>query len=159
MEIIRILPLRQFDPYKGRFSNLVFKQPSGTGLGPDGKKGISVFDRECAEQLGRSPCEHIAHFYAAEFRQPCAYWSFSSALLDPPVGSTNIPTPEFVKEPSSTGDPCHCNIHFLGSERSKKLFDNRFSEGLLMLCVDGIGRAFEADVATMLKRQHFPDPS
>ena len=161
MEIIRILSLRQYAPHKGRFSNLVFKQPSGDGIGtPDGKKGISVFDQHCAEALGRNACQHIAHFYNSEFEQPCAYWAFDSGLLAPQRPNTfNAPPPEFVQTPGSNGDPCHYNIHRIGSDRAKKIFDARVADGFLGLCVAGECVPFDPQRAAALKGEYYPDPS
>ena len=160
MEFIRILSLRFFDPEKRRFSNVGFKQPSGAGLDtPDGKKGISVFERPCAAATGRTPCEHIRHFYSGHFPEPCAYWSFDSHLLTPPPGQPDIQVPIFVHSPLPGGDPCHYNIHHLSSSRAQKIFDAQALSGQLTLCTASGPQSFDADTATALKREFFADPS
>src|SRR5687767_2382846 len=108
MEVTRILPLRQFDGNKCRFSNVVFKHSSGIAAGtPDGKLGISVFRNDCAcnPVTGDCICAHISAFYSHVFQQPCAYWTFDTDLFQPPnPNPQHIPTPVLVNQPSDSGD-------------------------------------------------------
>jgi hypothetical protein len=163
MEVTRILPLRQFDTNKSRFSNVVFKHASGLAAGtPDGKLGISVFEMvcACAQHAGECTCSHIAQWYAGVFPMPCAFWTFDTAILQPPTPNADqIPEPVLVQQDSHSGDTCHYNIHHLGDSRAKRIFDAQAPQGGLGLCVEGVAVPFDPALAADLKRQHFADPA
>ena len=136
MEVTRILSLIQFDGNRGRFSNVVFKHVSGEAVNtPDGKLGISVVENDCPTPRleGDRVCEYIARFYDPPFPQPCAFWIFDTDILNLEQGE-NGQSPLILSAPSTSGDPCHRNIHHLGNSRAQKIFDRKFGLGLVGLC-------------------------
>jgi hypothetical protein len=113
-----------------------------------------------AQHQHECTCSHIAAWYSDVFPFPCGFWTFDTAMLQPPVPNPHaIPTPILINQPSHTGDQCHYNIHNLGDSRAKRILDTEAANGGLGLCVNGIATPFDPTTATALKEQYFPDPS
>lgn len=114
-----------------------------------------MFANDCGDGriVGDGVCEHIGRFYNHRFPQPCAFWTFDSALLDPPN-----PNPDAVRTPvlrqidSDTGDRCHHTIHHLSDSRAQRIFENRIGDGRLGLCDGNRLEDFSCERAAVLKK-------
>src|SRR5882724_6133027 len=109
MELVLLLHISQYDESLDppRFRSSCFER-SGDGT------GISVFDRECAEETTGSICAHARAFYGEIIGEPPIFWSFDEAIL--PEGYS------LDEVPSDTGDDCHRNIEGISDNRAKKFF-------------------------------------
>lgn len=151
MELTRIINPKHLDFRKRRFSNIAFKPSSGVRPDtPDGKAGISVFDTHCACRGvgGACICLHIDKFYSQVAGTPCVYWTFDSAILDPPdPNPTGIIAPVILETVSASGDDCHRDIHHVTPGRAERIFNAAIEPPELNLVVcDGAGpRPFDWD--------------
>ena len=154
MEVTRILDLIHFSGVRGRFIDLAFKNSSRVEneQTPDGLGGISVFETTCAcpDRDGSCVCRHIARFYGSLVDDPYAFWTFDTAILQPPTGPDAVPTPALVKKASASGDDCHYNIHHVTPKRADAI-RKAIPMGDVRLCINGASEGFSPARATELQ--------
>ena len=75
MDAIRIISTEFYDRERGRFQSCAFDKSSGE------QGGISILDRECILESGRSVCEHMRHYYGVRIDQALVFWQFSTYRL------------------------------------------------------------------------------
>ena len=165
MHVVRILDLRQYDSYRRRFRDVVYKNSSrqhGQDT-PDNRGGFSVIDEACVRRRVNEVhgdtvvCEHIALFYSDLTRHPCAFWAFDSAIFDPPDPNPhNLVTPELVQKTTESGDTCHHNMHNVSDNRLKREYRAAEGRGELMLCIDGNLEEFSHERADQGKQLAYP---
>ena len=120
MELVLLLHISQYDENLARFRSTCFEN-SGDGT------GISVFERQCAEETSGSICAHARAYYSSVANEPPVFWTFDEVIL---------PNGYFLEEvPSDTGDDCHRNIEGLSDNRAKKFFKKQ--ENPLFRICDG----------------------
>ena len=107
---VRILPKKQFIKRIGRFASVAFKNLRG---------GISVIQRDCIIDGGRTICGHLTHFYKSLDESPHVFWAFDADVILPE-------DVEFEQEDSHSGDICHYNIRQVSNGKAKKIFTEHF---------------------------------
>ena len=109
MEYIRVINSEHWDPRRGNFKSLAFRNYNG---------GISLFDRACAESVSKSICRHIDKFYLSAAGTPVLFW-----VIDPLILPTEC---NIVSTVSSTGDTCHRDILKIGDKKARKVLKDAF---------------------------------
>ncbi len=94
MSFIRIININQhYSNRKKRLSSMAFRPSSSNG-------GISVFDKDCAENTSETICHHIRQYYTEVAGTPFVYWEIPNEVIPP--------LPCVVKQTDSArGDKCH----------------------------------------------------
>ena len=103
MPFVRLIHRDHYDPNKGYFQDFAFKAPR-RGL------GISVVERDCANGLSTSICEHITTRYPP-FASPPIFWQLPDGLY---------PIDRFAPD-ASEGDPCHYNIEPISAGHTERI--------------------------------------
>src|ERR1051326_4907755 len=137
--VIRLLDLRQFDRNSKRFRDTLYRhsaKPADPKTTPDGRGGISVILAACACQNLECDCfcEYIGKFSSQSAPEPCAFVQFTVEEL--PISDVKNP-PTLVEKLSTTGDPCHRNLHNISDNRFEKKLRCPEAEPSMRFCVDG----------------------
>ncbi len=107
MLYLRLIHPAHWHPRRKRFVRLAFRN-SSPALGG----GISVVDRRCIEERGRTVCAHVSIFYI-KFRAPVILWEINANIL--PVGSS------LEEELGPEGDECHLNIRGISDAEAEEI--------------------------------------
>ena len=122
MEFVRIIHPIHYDPKRRRFASSCFTNSS------DGK-GISLVDTECAREHSGSICPHLKHFYPTVVGDPVIYWYMPS----------DLPSGTKIKETkSTTGDPCHRELHCLSDNQSRRFYKKSYRVDDVRVCQNGM---------------------
>ena len=122
MGFIRLVHSKHFDKTRGRFHNTAFKKDSRNG-------GISVIQRECIDDSGRTICEHIRQFYESSVGgdRPI-FWEFTEEIL--PAGYRIEQTHQ------QRDDKCHHDIFDISNNQQRRIA-KALSIREMRICIDG----------------------
>jgi hypothetical protein len=108
MLYLRLIRPNFWDARKKRFVRVAFRNSSAEYGG-----GISVVDRQCAEEHSGTTCAHLGNFYD-KFKYPIIIWQ---------VDSEALPAHEITPEEAAEGvDPCHRNLVGIENAAAEELF-------------------------------------
>lgn len=131
MDFVRLLNTKHFDPKRGKFTSLAFKNSTGGGA--------SVISTHCVAQSGIPICSHIDAYYPERITgRPPIFWDFPASIL--PIGW------DLQQQTSETGDVCHHNIIGVSDRQLRSLLGSAVLSDFSICASDGVRSARPSDV-------------
>src|SRR5438552_2041536 len=123
MRYLRLIRPAWWHTSKKRFVRLAFRNSS-----PERGGGISIMDRNCAEERSNTACEHVGKYHL-KYRSPVLLWQLNSESLP----THEIPNVEITED----SDPCHRNLMGIADERAERIFKEDYENnqfGNFLIC-------------------------
>ena len=131
MELIRLLNAKHYDPQRGKFTSLAFKNSTGGG--------VSVVCAECVSKADVPICDHIAAYYPERVTgKPPIFWKFAVGIL--PEGWA------IEQQTSESGDVCHYNIVNVSDRQLRAILGDASLDDFCTCSPSGIRRTQSSDV-------------
>ncbi len=108
MPLIRIINIQKhYSKKRKRLAGMALRPSSTNG-------GISVFDKDCANEESTTICKHIERYYPAVAGVPMVFWEIPTNAIPP--------LPCIAKATiNSNGDKCHYEFFNWDSEQSENV--------------------------------------
>ncbi len=133
MGLLRVIHPRHFDPSRGNFQSLAFREAS------DGS-GISVFDKDCALQASGTVYNHIQRFYPPPVSgEPIICWEIPVAMIPNEC--------QIVPVLSESGDDCHYDLRGWPKKAARSLFVSLELERFALCTPPGLSPLSRSDLA------------